>query len=188
MSAFVFTAFICNFSRSLWMLKSLDHALFEPVPQWGELSGRSARKRAAEFATRTVAAVLFILVEFRLERLAATQTQSFVPNENLVLAGKWGLLLYATLFVWWWVGYWIAGAKMPKMQVWYYLAGAANSFFIFKYAGNPNSNDAVGLLLFIVVVWICAIYMLVYIFWDPVRGFGNYITTMRKRLADAKGA
>jgi hypothetical protein len=87
MSAFVFTAFICNFSRSLWMLKSLDHALFEPVPQWGELSGRSAWKRAAEFATRTVAAVLFILVEFRLERLAATQTQSFVPNENLVLAG-----------------------------------------------------------------------------------------------------
>jgi hypothetical protein len=191
-SALVCTAFICNFSRSLWMLKSLDHAVFEPVPQWEELSGQYAWKKAAEFITRTVAALLFILVEFRLEQVARTPQLFEIGDsvaENLARAGTLGLGLYCTLIVWWWVGRWIAGKEMPWKQLFYYIAGGINSAFVAKYAGTvTNSDDVFVLLLFILFVFLGALYMLGYICLDPVTWARNCMAARRNPPAAAEAA
>jgi hypothetical protein len=178
-SACVCAAFICTFSRSLWMLKTLDHAIFGPVPEWAELSEQSPGKKITEFATRTAAALLFIVVEFRLERFADVQTSrnaltlasiDQMQHSSLAQAGLWGLWLYFALTLWWLVGLWIARQKMPKLQLFFYIAGMVNSLFIFKYAGTvTSSDDALTLLLSIVVVLISALYMLGYLLLDPIR-------------------
>jgi hypothetical protein len=174
-SACVCTAFLCNFSRSLWQLKSLDHAIFAPVPEWDDLSDRSGPKKVAEFLTRSVAAVLFIVVEFRLERFAETPARlslvaSRTESTSLAVAGLWALGVYIALISWWLVGWLIAGKKMPLSQLFFYLAGVANSVFVAKYAGSITSpGDVYVLLCFIVLICVAAVYMLGYILWDPLR-------------------
>jgi hypothetical protein len=177
-SSCVCAAFICNFSRSLWMLKSLDHAVYGPVPEWGALSEISRWKKLAEFSTRTVAALLFIVVEFRLERFADAQTSANaltlasmdeLQHNSLSEAGRGGLWLYFALILWWCAGFWIARKQMPKLQLVFYIAGMADSFFIYRYATTlTNSSDAITFLLFIVVISICALYMLCIVLLDPL--------------------
>ena len=105
-SGLVCTAFICNFSRSLWMLKSLDHAVFESVPKWEKLSAISTSKKIFEFATRTVAALLFIGIELQLEKLSTSSSRGDVtslaigeaPQNCLAAAGWYGFFLYVCFF------------------------------------------------------------------------------------------
>src|ERR1700738_448939 len=70
-------AFICNFCRSLWMLKLLDHAIFEPVPGWETLIN-STCNRLVEFLPRAVAAILFICIESKLEKLGSSSPEGSI--------------------------------------------------------------------------------------------------------------
>lgn len=176
-AALVCSAFICNFSRSLWMLKSLDHAVFEPVPDWETLS-EPVGKRFVEFITRTVAAVLFIFLELELEKLgnshlSETLQQSSsgtTPTSPLTSAGGYGIFLYLCLVLWWFSGLWIAKKQMPWQLLLFYLAGLGNSIFVYRY-GRPVETAGEGYWLFICIafVTILAVYMLGYVFFDVGR-------------------
>lgn len=168
----VCAAFICNFSRSLWMLKSLDHAVFEPIPDWEDLSG-STLKRFLEFLPRAFAAVLFICLEFELKAMAGTirakdaalVASGTSPRNYLDEAGRYGLALYAALILWWIVGRYVItrkhNIKMPKSILFFYVAGLLNSLFIFLYGGaNLTSGQAIGLLSTVNLATIAALYML----------------------------
>ena len=190
-SAFVCSAFLCNFSRSLWMLKSLDQGLFDPVPEWETLTGTKL-KRFFEFATRTVAALLFIVLEFQLERFAASRKNSDVaiqlgadsPDRYLTQAGFLGLLLYCSLILWWLVGRWIAKDKMPWTQLSFYGAGLINSMFIASYAGKVATTDqAVMLLMFIVVVTLAATYMLGLVVVEILKETWAFVAIFRNHLS-----
>ena len=164
------------------MLKSLDHAVFNPVPNWEDLAEQFPVKRLAEFGTRTAAAILFVVVEFRMERFADAQTSSNalflarsdeIQHNSLSQAGQWGLWLYIALIIWWVVGFWIARHQMPKLQLGFYFAGVANSLFIAKYAATVNDSDgALTLLMLILFILVGAIYMLVYVLLDVPRMLG----------------
>jgi len=171
----VCTAFICNFSRSLWTLKSLDHGIFEPVPEWADLSESRPRQLRLEFAVRTIAALLFIALEFDLKKIAtASLTEDVIdlarggtPQNYLSQAGGRGLLLYFFLVVWWLVGLAIAKKQMPKKLLWFYLAGLFNSFFVFLYSSRTTNTDhAMLLLLIVAVAAIGALYMILYVLSD----------------------
>lgn len=166
----VCVAFICNFSRSLWMLKSLDHAIFEPVPEWENLSEQTS-KRLLEFSTRTVAALLFIRLEFELKHLAGSDKN--VSGIYFTQAGWYGILLYTCLLVWWVSGRWIAGKDMPKIPLLLYIAGLANSAFIYNFASKISNEDkAQWLMVLLLGAGFLALLMLAVIVDDILKWFG----------------
>lgn len=175
-ATFICAAFLCNFSRSLWMLKSLDHGLYEPIDDWGQLTARRPVQQFFEFLTRTCAAVLFIKVELKLEDLAqhselqnleAAQKAQHVPD-SLSAAGGWGVLLYSVLLVWWCTGWLIARgapaetkAKMPWWQAVFFVAGLINSWFIRTYGADVVTMDLkIAMLLIVLVMGALAALML----------------------------
>ncbi len=173
----VFAAFICNCSRSLWVLKSLDHGLFEPVARWEQLS-RPMGKRFVEFTTRTVAAGLFIKLEFELKELAKSSPvdevtrlyQGVYPSYDLSDAGGVGIKLYFVLLLWWGVGRMIAHRQMPTWLLVFYAAGLVNSLFIYKFA-RPVSSEATTfwLLVLLGIAAIGAGYMVGHVLADVFR-------------------
>jgi hypothetical protein len=189
----VCTAFICNFSRSLWMLKSLDHGIFEPVPEWEDLLS-SLGKRAFEFTTRTIAALLFIALEFRLERLASGSAAENVnllasgatPRNYLTDAGRYGLYLYFCLCVWWFSGLWVAKRRMPRRLLAFYTVGLINSAFIFYFGGKTLNEDwAMIMLLIVVLMGITGLYMLFIVLQDFLPPIFRTILTAYKYLFPA---
>lgn len=183
LSGFVCAAFICNFSRSLWMLKTLDHSIFDPVPDWKTLSANKY-KRWFEFITRTIAAVLFILLEEKLKdislsthlnELKSLSVSPFLQN-NMSDAGKLGLLLYLALGLWWLSGWVIAKNKMPKVLLLFYVTGLINSGFIYLYGGNEISEALAELLILIIVlVSAAAIYMLGFVLKEVVQTVHEFL-------------
>jgi hypothetical protein len=173
----VFAAFICNCSRSLWMLKSLDHGIFEPIPEWEELS-EPWGKRIPEFVTRSIAAGLFILLEFELKKLSSwsylkdlsVSQSGGIPGAGLSDIGKFALGLYFALLFWWLAASRIAGKRMPKLLLSFYAAGLVNALFIFFYGGPILSTSAaMWLVAGIVVVTIAAGWMLFFVLLDTFR-------------------
>ena len=188
-AGFVCAAFICNFSRSLWMLKSLDHAVFEPVPDWENLSAPTP-KRFLEFITRTAAALLFIYIEFILEKLADSSAIDDVnlletggsPHNYLAEAGRIGLFLYLTLGLWWLVGLLIAKRKMPKRLFVFYMMGLIDSAFIFWYGGKvATADEAMGLLFVVGISAVAAVYMLGFVFYDILVTSALFLTKISRR-------
>jgi len=156
-------AFLCNFSRSLWMLKSLDHGVYEPITGWRDLTARSPKRQLFEFFTRTCAALLFIQVEHKLEELAqhtgaqdvrAAMDHALAPD-YLSAAGWWGVALYLALLCWWITGWLIARVdrtvKMPPKQFWFFSAGLFNSAFIGVYGGEVATKDWEFIMLMVVI-------------------------------------
>lgn len=190
-------AFLCNFSRSLWMLKSLDHGLYEPIDDWGQLTARRPVQQFLEFLTRTCAAVLFIKVELELEELAhhselqnleAAQKAQHVPD-SLSAAGGWGVLLYSVLLVWWCTGWLIARgapagtkAKMPPWQALFFGAGLFDSAFIRIYGSDVVTMNLKYMMLLIVLgMGAAALFMLAVVARDIIRFLRDlYRFTRRK--------
>lgn len=174
-AAIVFTAFLTNCSRSLYVLKGLDHAFFEPVPEWETLA-TFPLKRLFEFSTRAVAAGLFISLEYQLKVIASgttalsSATSASQPFQNLIaspaldaltLAGACGMALYLSLILWWCVGLWIAKEQMPRRLLPFYLSGLVSSAFIYFYSHSTRSENAsIALIFFALVVAGAACYML----------------------------
>ena len=189
-SGLVCSAFICNFSRSLWMLKSLDHAVFEPVPEWERLLTAKTWKNVIEFMTRTVAALLFIFIELQLEKLATHSAKEDVirlamgeaPHNHLADAGGYGFFLYLSLSLWWISGVLIAKNKMPLPLLFFYIGGFFNSIFIYFFAKEILSKDqAFGMALIVIVVAIVALYMLSYVLIDVIKGMKSFVKTLRSK-------
>jgi hypothetical protein len=172
----VCAAFICNFSRSLWMLKSLDHGQFEAVPEWGDLFSTSGR-RFFEFSTRAIAATLFISLELEFEKLGTYSPEDVIRSSTVVpihldRVGLVGMLLYLSLMAWWVVGWVVAKKKMPKRALTFYFAGLVISYFLFSYGGlevNKDPDKAISLLLSVFVVTMAALYMLLFVLSDVIR-------------------
>lgn len=189
-SGLVFTAFICNFSRALWMLKSLDHAMFEPVPNWETLSSARTHKLVFEFLTRTTAALLFIRVELELDKLSTSSLRENItklasgasPHSYLAVAGLFALFLYICLSLWWVIGFWIAKSKMPKSLLWFYIGGFVNSLMVFYYGGTISHNDPIIMKGLFVVVSIAGLYMLFYIFIDIYKGLKDLARILKNLL------
>jgi hypothetical protein len=189
-SLIIYAAFICNFSRSLWMLKNLDHAVFEPVPKWEELTVPKL-KRIAEFGTRMAAALLFIYLEFKLERLAqphgAAEAGSIAGGASatrpLSDAGFVAIFLYAMLLLWWLSGRWIAGKAMPWLLLVFFGAGLFNSFFIFVFGDAPvDESSKTWLLLTIVIASAFATYMIIYVLFDLIKALNVWVLTVKTWL------
>jgi hypothetical protein len=192
-AALVCAAFLCNFSRSLWMLKNLDHGVYDPVKNWAELT-RPPRKRVLEFATRTGAALLFIMIELELEsfahhsevaNLAYAEAASSVPD-HLRAAGGYGIGLYICLVAWWLVGYWLAKGDMPKRQIAYHVCGLVNSLFIFVYARSSQATEgeAWGMVAIVVLMSLSATFMLAFVIRDFAKGTRDAWKVARVRLMD----
>lgn len=173
-SVVICAAFICNFSRSLWMLKNLDHAVFEPVPEWEQLSTPKF-KRIFEFFTRMGAALLFIYLEFKLEKVAHVQGVTDVgliahgspPTRPLSQAGFVAIFLYLVLILWWFSGKLIAGSQMPKLLFFFFLFGFLNSTFIYAFADEPvDESSKIWLLICVGVCGLLASSMIIYVLWD----------------------
>jgi len=186
-SLIICAAFICNFSRSLWMLKNLDHAVFEPVPDWEDLT-KTKLKRIAEFGTRMVAALLFIYLEFKLEKLAQPHGVAEVglvseggsATRPLSQAGFVAIGLYAVLLLWWLSGRWIAGKAMPWLLFAFFVAGLFNSFFIFVFGDAPvDESSKTWLLMTIVVAGALATYMIVYVLLDLIKAVKAWLLTVK---------
>ena len=179
-------AFICNFCRSLWMLKLLDHAVFEPVPNWEQLTNTTF-KRAFEFITRATAALLFICLELQLEKLGSSTPEMAVVGgaksyANLSTAGLFGLALYASLIAWWLSGRFIIKAGMPKSLLLFYIAGIFNSLFIFMYGGETVSNEWAWLLISIIfIMGLAAVYMVGVVLADLCGGMRNWLAPVKNR-------
>jgi hypothetical protein len=176
-SCVICAAFICNFSRSLWMLKNLDHAVFEPVPQWEQLS-TPIGKRTFEFLTRMAAALLFIYLEFKLEKVSHPHAinevelvaQGSSPTKPLSQAGGVAVFLYGVLVLWWLSGLWIAKSKMPKLLLLFFVFGLLNSIFIYAFGDEPVDKSRNNyLLLFLGIMALLASYMIAYVLWGLIK-------------------
>ena len=177
-SVMICAAFICNFSRSLWMLKNRDHAVFEPVPQWEQLTTPTF-PRISEFGTRMAAALLFIYLEFKLEKLGHPQgiadvknmvTEGLSPTRPLSQAGFIAIFLYVALLLWWVSGRWIVRTKMPRPLFWFFVAGLFNSFFIYIFGDAPvDESSKIWLLISIAVAGGSASFMVGYVVWDLIK-------------------
>jgi hypothetical protein len=139
--AVILTAFICNFARALYMLKSLDHAMFEPIPEWGrQWRMSSTRTRLLEFGVRLVAAVLFLLLEYALKSVGQPHDGNHLtgPDEQVTnpfaTPGLIGIFLYIVLAIWWCVARRVAGDEMRIRQLLFYGAGLLNSIILTVYA------------------------------------------------------
>jgi len=190
-SLIIFAAFICNFSRSLWMLKNLDHAVFEPVQNWDKLT-LPKLKRLCEFGTRMAAALLFIYLEFQLEKLAqphgAAEAGSIAGGASatrpLSDAGFVAIFLYAMLILWWVSGRWIAGKGMPWLLLLFFAAGLFNSIFICVFGGTSvDESSKTWLLMTIVIAGALATYMIVYVLWDLIRALKAWLLTVKGWLS-----
>jgi hypothetical protein len=177
-SALICVAFICNFCRSLWMLKLLDHAIFEPVKDWDTLTS-TTKKRLPEFFTRAAAALLFIGLERQLEKLGSATPETQVvlgarSYTHLSSAGLFGLFLYLFLMAWWLSGKYLIGAAMPKSLFFFYFAGCFNSFFIFVYGGENVSVDSAWLMILVIALMgVAALWMIGVVLGDLVRSFSH---------------
>lgn len=170
-------AFICNFCRSLWMLKLLDHGIFEPVEEWEKLTD-STPSRLVEFIPRTLAAILFICLESKLEKLGdftlddslTSLINGSSPPHYLTQAGVIGLALYGTLIVWWLLSRFVLSAAMPWSLLIFHGIGLVNSGFISLYGGEPvGAALAWGMFLIISLMACGAAYMIFVIIADIVK-------------------
>lgn len=169
----ILTAFICNFARSLYMLKSLDHATFDPIPEWGQLLA-STRARVVEFFVRLLAAGLFLLLEYELKSVVKPPDPAKVISGEITnpfaSPGWLGILLYIVLGIWWFVGRSVAGNKMPWTQLVFYCAGLWNSFILALYAGATSEPIAWFMLLSAVVSTVGSIFMIGMVVLEVVKG------------------
>lgn len=195
-AALVFTAFVANCSRSLFMLKSLDHGIFPPIPEWEKLVTFPA-KRLSEFVVRACAAALFIGLEYQLKVLASGaatldtigQNGAISPFtgattlEGLLHAGQFGTALYTALLVWWVIGRWIAASQMTWEFLWFYLSGLTCAAFVWAFAGS-TPTESTGILLFVALgfVTLAAGFMLWVVakdLWVAARNVHGVVTTPR---------
>jgi len=188
-SLVIFVAFICNFSRSLWMLKSLDHAVFEPVPKWKQLS-RPMCKRLFEFSTRIAAAVLFIMFELQLENVADPHalkdvhlaTERSISTQSLSQAGGIAVFLYLVLLLWWLSGLWIARSEMPKSLLLFFFCGLVNSIFIYVFGDEAASESRNKWLVGVVgLMTLFAGYMIYYVLCDLFKLLKNCFKLIRSK-------
>lgn len=174
----VFTAFLCNFSRSLWMLKSLENGIFEAVPDWNDLT-KPISKRFIEFFIRSIAAFLFILLEFEFEKISHYSlvddikilNSNSIPEYNISSIGVLGIYLYSSLLLWWCAGFWIAKRRMPIVQLIFYFAGIIISIFVKLYGNSIITDETVIIILISLVLAIGASsFMLFIVFKDIYLG------------------
>lgn len=166
----IFTSFICNFCRSLWMLKSLEHGMFEAVPDWEQLL-MPKRRRGLEFLTRTCAAILFILLEFELKKWkgydGVVQIQDVSSGNfgrfDLSYSGLLGIFLYLSLICWWFSGLYAAGTKMPKGQLLFYICGMVISGFVLFYGSPITTDERLLLVLILLTLALAASLFMIFI-------------------------
>lgn len=185
-------AFICNFCRSLWMLKLLDHAVFEPVSDWEQLTA-SLSKRLCEFIPRVAAALLFIVLELELEKLGHSSPEGDVAKgastyTHLTDTGLYGLALYTCLILWWLSSRLIIKARMPRPLLVFYIAGLFNSSFIYFYGGEEVSAKwAWWMVLIVVFMGVAALYMIVIVFADVLLGLWGWLVSAWGWLMPRRG-
>ena len=163
-ATFMVTAFICNFARSLYMLKSLDHGVYEPVPDWKQKLTRDA-KGYSEFVTRLIAAILFLVLEYQLKAVAHPVTvgdkEAALASDHFAVPALVGLVLYVVLMGWWTVARRIVGDKVPGWQLVFYLAGLLNSVVLWVYSQRTGTNTFPWIMVISALVsFIPSLYML----------------------------
>lgn len=194
LAALICFAFICNFCRSLWMLKLLDHAIFEPVPGWKALTDTTP-KLLAEFAPRAAAAVLFICLEFRLEKIGnwspddsvLVLANGGVPPNYLADAGKYGMYLYGCLILWWLLSKLFVKAAMPPLLLIFHAVGLINSAFIWWYAGPLGRDWAWEMILVVGFMAAGALYMILIVAIDIVTAIGSLFSSTKRREGNGTG-
>ena len=148
-------AFLCNFSKALYTLHSLDHGIYNEVGDWGvKLKGCNYFK-LYDFILRVFIAILFITMEFLLHKASED------PIRYFKIISLCGIGLYLSLIIWAGSTHFVLQLKGMTNQYIIGGCGLFNSFNIWYL--TTHSKDVSTILIIFVLALISSCFLIFFI-------------------------
>jgi hypothetical protein len=154
----VMSAFLCNFSKALYTLHSLDHGIYNEKSEWYDARHKSSFLiKSIDFSLRLVIAYLFIKMEFLLHEASDKNPVTYFREISW-----FGIKLYSCLLVW--AGFTHAKFRLEGMKIQYIIAlcGLFNSCNILYM--TTYTEDVSTILFFVFFTFPASCCLIFYVY------------------------